>query len=61
MPKLPFLLVVLAGSAIAQADRPNVLFAISDDQSAMHAGAFGDTSNKTPAFDRIAHEGVLFN
>ncbi len=47
--------------AFAQSDRPNILFAISDDQSAMHAGAYGDTSNKTPAFDRIAREGVLFN
>ncbi len=61
MPKLLLLFVVLVGSAIAQTDRPNILFAISDDQSAMHAGAYGDTSNKTPAFDRIAREGVLFN
>ena len=40
--------------------RPNILFAISDDQSWLHAGAYGDTVVRTPAFDRIACEGVLF-
>lgn len=53
--------VVLSGSVWAQEQPPNILFVISDDQSAMHAGAYGDTSTKTPAFDRIAREGVLFN
>ena len=40
--------------------RPNILFAISDDQSWMHASAYGDTATRTPAFDRVAREGVLF-
>ena len=40
--------------------RPNILFAISDDQSYPHAGVLGDLIVKTPAFDRIAREGVLF-
>jgi len=48
-------------SAAASALRsPHILFAISDDQSAMHVGAYGDPSLNTPAFDRIAREGVLF-
>jgi uncharacterized sulfatase len=42
------------------ATRPNILFAIADDQSFPHAGAYGDTLARTPAFDRIAREGVLF-
>lgn len=41
--------------------RPNILLAISDDQSWRHAGAYGLSSIKTPAFDRVACEGVLFN
>lgn len=41
--------------------RPNILFAISDDQSWMHASAYGDKGTLTPAFDRVAREGVLFN
>lgn len=40
--------------------RPNILLAISDDQSWPHAGAYGDTSVQTPAFDRVASAGVLF-
>ncbi|QDU60147.1 Sulfatase [Planctomycetes bacterium Pan216] len=42
------------------ADRPNILLAISDDQSYPHASAYGDPVVKTPAFDRVAREGVLF-
>ena len=41
-------------------DPPNILFAISDDQSWPHAGAYGDTNVSTPAFDRVAREGALF-
>jgi len=40
--------------------RPNILLAISDDQSWPHAGAYGDTAVRTPTFDRVAREGVLF-
>ena len=40
--------------------RPNILFAISDDQSYPHAGAYGFDAASTPNFDRIANEGVLF-
>ena len=40
--------------------RPNILFAFADDQSWPHAGALGDRVVHTPAFDRVAREGVLF-
>jgi len=40
--------------------RPNILIAISDDQSYPYASAYGSTSTLTPHFDRIAKEGVLF-
>ena len=40
--------------------RPNILFCISDDQSYAHAGANGDPVVKTPAFDRVAREGIRF-
>ena len=61
MRNLTFALLLTALAAFAQAGRPNILFAISDDQSAMHAGAYGDASTRTPAFDRIAREGALFH
>jgi len=47
-----------AASAVKK--RPNILFCISDDQSWPHAGAMGDPVVKTPAFDRVAREGILF-
>jgi len=55
--------LAIAGSrSFAQKNkRPNILFAISDDQSWPHAGIYGAKFVKTPAFDRIAGEGVLFN
>ena len=39
--------------------RPNILFVIADDAS--HYSAYGHTFVKTPCFDRIADEGILFN
>ncbi len=47
--------------AHSQKERPNILFVISDDQSWLHVGAYGDEGIHTPAFDRLAREGVLFN
>ena len=43
-----------------KAKRPNILFAIADDWGWPHAGAYGDPVVKTPAFDRLAREGILF-
>jgi uncharacterized sulfatase len=42
-------------------DAPNILLVLADDQSWLHTGATGDKVIKTPAFDRIAEEGVLFS
>ena len=41
--------------------RPNILFCIADDQSWPHASAYGCPWVNTPAFDRVACEGILFN
>lgn len=43
-----------------QPSRPNVLFAIADDWSFGHAGAYGARWVRTPAIDRVARDGVLF-
>ncbi len=42
------------------ARRPNILIAISDDQSFPHASAYGSRFVETPAFDRVAEQGILF-
>ena len=52
-------LLTVVGSARA-ADRPNILFCIADDASYPHFGAYGCEWVKTPAFDRVAREGILF-
>lgn len=62
MKKLLLSALLLSGSFFTFADeRPNILFAISDDQSWPHAGAYGTDWVKTPGFDRVAREGLLFN
>lgn len=40
--------------------RPNIFFALADDWSWPHASIAGDNAIKTPTFDRIATEGILF-
>ena len=45
----------------AAQQRPNILFCIADDASLQHMSAYGLSGwVKTPAFDRIAKEGLLF-
>lgn len=39
--------------------KPNILFCIADD-AGMHFGAYGCPWVKTPAFDRVAKDGLLF-
>jgi arylsulfatase A-like enzyme len=44
----------------AQAQRPNIIFALADDWSWPHASIAGDTTVQTPTVDRIAREGIMF-
>jgi arylsulfatase A-like enzyme len=41
--------------------RPNILFCLADDWSWPHAGIYGDKVVKTPVFDKLAAEGMLFH
>jgi arylsulfatase A-like enzyme len=53
-------LAAASGCAFAvDVARPNILFAIADDWG-LHAGVYGTRWVKTPAFDRVAREGLLF-
>jgi uncharacterized sulfatase len=60
-PLIPLGLILSASVTLAADSRPNILVAISDDQSYPHASAYGYAAISTPAFDRIAKSGVLFN
>ena len=52
---------IYAQSSDTPVRRPNILFAISDDQSFPYASAYGTSGLKTPAFDLVAQTGILFN
>jgi len=63
---LPFGLLIVAClftgcSQEESTQQPNIIFAIADDWGWPHAGAYGDPVVQTPAFDKVAREGVLFN
>ena len=48
------------GAEATQTRRPNVVYCMADDWSYPHASALGDKTVRTPAFDRVAEEGILF-
>lgn len=59
-------LVILACKGSDQSEdqttkRPNILFAIMDDVTYLHMGAYGCSWVNTPNFDRVAQNGILFN
>ena len=54
-------LIWLSCTTQKEPSHPNILFAISDDQSYPYASAYGNTTVHTPAFDTVAKRGVLFN
>ncbi len=59
---MKWIAIVLSAVAVAAAaaERPNILFALADDWSYPHASAYGCRWVKTPAFDRVAEQGILF-
>jgi len=62
---LAALMLTIAGQAAsaARADRPNILFIMSDDHATNGIGAYGGrlaNLNPTPNLDRLAREGMMF-
>ena len=55
------LFALLAAGGTAAADRPNVLWLISDDHAAYVTGCYGNTKVRTPNLDRLAAGGVRFD
>lgn len=41
--------------------KPNILFCLADDATWKHMSAYGTDWIETPAFDKIANQGLLFN
>jgi arylsulfatase A-like enzyme len=59
VPILVLTCLAMAASAAEVADRPNIVFIMSDDHAAHAIGAYGSRVNETPNLDRLAHEGAL--
>ncbi len=56
------LLVLVSVSLCAEAaERPNILFIMTDDHAAHAISAYGSKVNKTPNIDRIGKEGMRFS
>ncbi|HUG11720.1 MAG TPA: sulfatase-like hydrolase/transferase [Opitutaceae bacterium] len=62
----PILAMCAATFAGAQAstapatDRPNILWVVTEDNSAYTVGAYGDPLARTPNIDRLARDGIVF-
>ena len=52
--------IELPAADISNTNKPNILFILADNWRWPTAGALGDPMARTPAFDRIAHEGIVF-
>jgi arylsulfatase A-like enzyme len=55
-----FTALLLAGFSAAAEPRPNILFLFGDDWAWPHASSLDTPGIRTPTFDRLAREGVLF-
>lgn len=53
-------MLLLAAMVNAAAERPNILFIMTDDHAAHAISAYGSRINQTPQIDRLAKEGMLF-
>ena len=56
----PCLLLASGCSRQQDMEKPNILIVMGDDISFPHMGAYGNGWVKTPGFDRVAKEGLLF-
>ena len=53
--------MLLAPATASAADRPNILFIMTDDHAAHAMSCYGSRVNQTPHLDRIAKEGMRFD
>ena len=54
-------LAALGAGLVAAADKPNILFLLSDDHSYPFLSCYGDTNVRTPVLDQLAADGMKFH
>lgn len=54
-------LFLVTAVILSAADRPNILWITSEDNSPDYIGCYGDPHGMTPTIDRLAQEGVLYH
>ncbi len=54
-------LALLAGAHSVAAERPNIVFIMSDDHAVKAVSAYGNAIMQTPNIDRLAQEGMRFD
>ncbi len=61
IPRSLLALAVLLCPSLAAAEKPNILFLLSDDHSYPFVGCYGDGNVTTPTLDRLAADGMKFH
>ena len=54
-------LIAQSNKVIELKEKPNFIFYLADDQDQLDYGAYGNPKVHTPALDKLASEGMLFN
>lgn len=54
----PLFCITAAATSLRAADKPNILFLLSDDHSYPYLGCYGNADVRTPNLDRFAAEGL---
>ncbi|PHS04871.1 MAG: acetylglucosamine-6-sulfatase [Blastopirellula sp.] len=53
--------MALLSATVANAEKPNIVFLMSDDQSTYTMGCYGNQDVQTPNLDRLAADGMTFD
>ena len=58
---IPLFSIAFLSSSPGAADKPNILFILSDDHSYPFLSCYGDTNVRTPVLDKLAADGMKFH
>ena len=61
MKQIQLVAISLLAAAQVHAERPNIVYLMSDDQSSYTMGCYGNPDVKTPNMDRLAADGMAFD